>query len=116
MSFKESLRGIGRIVLAVLAGAVGFFLLTMGTKGKQSFEIKEEEIDRERIREGAKKSVMDSSTSDFINEYPGVGDAARRGKKRFTDRVKGVLQQKGSDGNSTGNNENSGRRNREDSS
>jgi hypothetical protein len=109
MNFKDCLRGIGGMVLAVLAGAVGFFLLTMGVKGKQSLDVKEVEIDSKRIREDAKKRIMDMSSDDFVTEYPGVGDAAERGKKRFAERVKGVLHQRGSDGNSTGNNADSRR-------
>ena len=115
MNLKKNLRGLGRMLIAVLAGAVGFFLLTMGMKGKRSLDVKEEEIDRDRINEDAEKRVMDTSPPDFIRQYPGVGDASGRGKKRFYDRVKGVLQQRGSDGNNTGNNEDSGRRDRKDS-
>ena len=116
MSSREKMRGMGRMLLAVLTGAVGFFLLTLGMKGKQRLEVKEDEIDRERISEDAKKTIFDSSPSDFIKQYPGVGDAAGRGKKRFADRVKGVLQQRGSNRNISGNNEDSGRGDRQDSS
>lgn len=116
MNFKESLKGIGRMLLAVLAGAVGVFLLTLGMKGKQSFEVKEVEIDKDRIKADERKRIMDMPTDDFVTEYPGVGDAVGRGKRRFADRVKGVLQQRGSERNSTGNNEDSGRGDRKDSS
>jgi hypothetical protein len=114
MSFKESLKGIGRMLLAVLAGAVGVLLLVVGLKGKESPGLKEVGIDRDKIREDARKGVMDSSSSDFIDEFPAVGNAAGRGKRRFTERVKGVLQQRGSDRNSRGNNEDSGRGDRKD--
>ncbi|MDA3940277.1 MAG: hypothetical protein PF693_13380 [Spirochaetia bacterium] len=111
MSFTERLRGIGGMVLAVLAGAVGFFLLTLGVKGKQGFDVKEVEIDSKRIRDDSKKRIMDMSSDDFATEFPGVGDAAERGKRRFADRVKGLLHRRGSDGNSTGNTEDSRGRN-----
>ena len=105
MSFRESLRGIGRMLLAVLAGAVGFFLLTLGRKGKQSPGLKEVEIDEDKIKADERKRILDLPTDDFVNEYPGVGDAVGRGKRRFADRVKGLLHGKGSGGNSTEHNE-----------
>jgi len=115
MNFKESLRGIGNILLAVLAGAVGFVLLTMGMKGKQSLEVKEVEIDKDRIKADERKRIMDMPTNDFVTEYPGVGDIAERGKKRFAKRVKGLLQhRRGGNttaGNSSGSDTDSGGRN-----
>ena len=92
MNFKDCLRGIGRMLLAVLAGAVGFFLLTLGMKGKQSLEVKEVEIDEDKIRADERGKIMDMPSDDFATEFPGVGDAAERGKKRFSKRVKGLLQ------------------------
>jgi len=92
MNFKEILRKIGRMLLAVLAGAVGFFLLTFGMKGKQSLEVREVKIDEDTIKADERKRIMDMPTDDFVTEYPGVGDAVERGKKRFTRRVKGLLQ------------------------
>ena len=114
MSFCNGLKRVIIIVLAFLAGIAGSVLFMRETNRTKIGKEKEVNVDKTRIKDDAKKRVMDTPSADFIRQYPGVGDAAERGKERFTRRIEGIFQQSGSGGVDTGNNKNSGRGNRED--
>lgn len=94
MEIRISNRKIIMILVLIILFFTVFILLIRETNRKEDLIKKEVIIDREKIYKEAKKRIMDSSSVDFIRDYPGVGSAAGRGKRNFNNRVDKLLQQR----------------------